>query len=223
MDVIASTTLRRVPLTMFVAQCSHVCTTPPFSEPNAEERARYDAFVEIALAFAAHTPSHPTSRTVLHALVFPSGGTPGALRVTPPAAIGAALVAIGTVLRLTSYSALGPLFTFELSLKPAGKHKLVTTGPYAYVRHPSYAGAIFFAVGITLCLFSPGGWIVEGGWLQSPFIKWVTALWIVTSAVVTGMVVRRAPLEDKVLKEEFGEAWSHWATRVRWRIIPGFW
>ncbi|KAF9644887.1 hypothetical protein BDM02DRAFT_829359, partial [Thelephora ganbajun] len=39
-------------------------------------------------------------------------------------------------LRLFSFRTLGRHFTYQLAILPS--HKLVTTGPYAYIRHPSY-------------------------------------------------------------------------------------
>ena len=45
-------------------------------------------------------------------------------------------------------------FTFELAILK--DHALVPTGPYAWVRHPSYAGALLSAIGVTTAQLCPG-------------------------------------------------------------------
>jgi len=40
------------------------------------------------------------------------------------------------------------MFTFEMSIRK--NHKLITSGPYAIVRHPSYVGVILVASGLML-------------------------------------------------------------------------
>jgi protein-S-isoprenylcysteine O-methyltransferase Ste14 len=39
-------------------------------------------------------------------------------------------------------------------IQKEGGHKVVTTGPYAYVRHPMYAAALLFVFGAPLPLGS---------------------------------------------------------------------
>ena len=79
-------------------------------------------------------------------------------RTIPPLLL---ILLIATPLRLQSYTTLGKNFTFHL----AAPDKLVTTGIYSYVQHPSYTGLILLLVGNWFLLFSPEGGVWCGVWL----------------------------------------------------------
>jgi protein-S-isoprenylcysteine O-methyltransferase Ste14 len=87
--------------------------------------------------------------------------------------LGSLLCILGALLRLWSYRTLGRFFTFQLSIRE--DHRLVTHGPYAYVRHPGYSAIILVFFGGALVLFSPGGWVRECGVgaLGIDFGRWV--------------------------------------------------
>jgi protein-S-isoprenylcysteine O-methyltransferase Ste14 len=80
--------------------------------------------------------------------------------------------------------------------------KLVDTGPYAMVRHPLYVASFFLVVGIPLALGSYYALIPVG-------------------VGILAIVVRTA-LEDRVLQNEL-EGYREYASRVRYRLIPGVW
>lgn len=81
-------------------------------------------------------------------------------------------------------------------------HQVETQGPYHYVRHPGYAGAIAGALALPLALGS---------------------LWALLPAVVgAGGFVLRTALEDRVLLEELN-GYAEYASRVRYRLVPGVW
>jgi len=81
-------------------------------------------------------------------------------------------------------------------------HRVISTGPYAYVRHPLYAGALLFLVGTPLLLGSWSG--------------------LVLSIVpIVGLGVR-ARLEERVLREQL-PGYETYLTRVRYRFVPGIW
>jgi protein-S-isoprenylcysteine O-methyltransferase Ste14 len=82
---------------------------------------------------------------------------------TPPLALrwaGAALTAIGISFAIWARIYLGR----NWSPRPAVKeqHEFVTTGPYAYVRHPIYAGVILAALGsaLTGSIFGIGMFVI---------------------------------------------------------------
>jgi len=77
--------------------------------------------------------------------------------------VGSFSVCFGALLRLWCFKALGSLFTFEITINPS--HRLVTTGPYARVRHPSYTGIFLTLLGSTAVAFAPGSWLKER-WLS---------------------------------------------------------
>jgi protein-S-isoprenylcysteine O-methyltransferase Ste14 len=80
--------------------------------------------------------------------------------------------------------------------------KVVSTGPYQFVRHPSYIGGEI----VFLCI---------------PFI--LNSLWtlIPAGAIIAGYVIRTA-IEDRTLQAEL-EGYSEYARRVRYRLLPGIW
>lgn len=72
-------------------------------------------------------------------------------------------------------------------------HRLVTTGPYAIVRHPMYAGLITAAVGALLI-----------------YATWTTFFF----ACLSPLLLIRAFREEAVLSAEFGGDWKEYCRRV---------
>jgi protein-S-isoprenylcysteine O-methyltransferase Ste14 len=81
-------------------------------------------------------------------------------------------------------------------------HSVVTTGPYRYVRHPMYAGALFHFAGLPLLLGS--GW----GLIALPLF---VALFTI-----------RIAIEEKTLRTAL-KGYDDYAQRVRYRVIPLIW
>jgi protein-S-isoprenylcysteine O-methyltransferase Ste14 len=116
-------------------------------------------------------------------------------------ALGLALMLVSTVfimwvMRENSFAA--PL----VKVQRERGHHVVSSGPYAWVRHPMYSGAILFFVGIPLLLSS--GW----GLAISP-------LFIVLFAVRTG-------IEERTLTADL-PGYGDYTARVRYRLLPGVW
>ncbi|KZT01297.1 ICMT-domain-containing protein, partial [Laetiporus sulphureus 93-53] len=155
--------------------------------------------------------------------------------------VGMLFTLFGAILRLICYKTLGPMFTFELAITPM--HALVTHGPYAYVRHPSYTGVYMTLLGATAVALAPGTWLREC-WLQigygccnAPFSETNThrwtfgagiffawfalAFWILKVVYALRSTNRRLVTEDTELRHTFGLAWESYADRVRWRLLPG--
>ncbi|KAH9916746.1 uncharacterized protein BXZ73DRAFT_105724 [Epithele typhae] len=164
---------------------------------------------------------------------------PSAVLLTPSALLllGAAATAAGAVLRVACFAALGALFTFELTIDPA--HRLVTHGPYAWVRHPSYSGVFATLLGASAAMLAPGAWLREAwlapglagvlghgagagaGWAR-PLLAWAFALfWATKVFYALKSTARRVTTEDVELRRVFGAQWEEWAARVRWRLCPG--
>lgn len=78
--------------------------------------------------------------------------------------------------------------------------QLVTSGPYALVRHPMYAGLALAAWGALLIYFT-----------------WTTVYF----AVFAPMLFLRARREEQVLAAEFGEQWQEYSRRVP-AFLPHF-
>ena len=63
---------------------------------------------------------------------------------------GVALFVIGILLRWYSIIHLGRFFTVDVAI--AADHQLIDTGPYRFVRHPSYTGALLAFIGFGLVM-----------------------------------------------------------------------
>jgi protein-S-isoprenylcysteine O-methyltransferase len=64
--------------------------------------------------------------------------------------LGVALFVAGLSIRWYSIIHLGRFFTVNVAI--AADHRLIDTGPYRFVRHPSYTGALMAFLGLGLCL-----------------------------------------------------------------------
>jgi protein-S-isoprenylcysteine O-methyltransferase Ste14 len=112
----------------------------------------------------------------------------------------AILAAIGSVWLVTAaVKTLGK--EWSLTARLVEGHKLATTGPYAYVRHPIYTGML--------------GMLVATGLAFSHWIALPVALVI----FFIGTIIR-VRSEEKLLREAFGEQFENYARRVR-AIVPG--
>ncbi len=105
---------------------------------------------------------------------------------------GVALVAAGLWLRIAAMARLGRRFSPLVALQKG--HTLETGGPYAFVRHPGYLGALL------ACL---GGSVAFGSALALP----APALMLVAQ-------LARVRREEKLLAVRFGDEWSRYAART---------
>jgi protein-S-isoprenylcysteine O-methyltransferase Ste14 len=81
-------------------------------------------------------------------------------------------------------------------------HHVISTGPYALVRHPMYSSIMLYFVGIPLLL---------GSWWGLAFVPLFFALF----AIRTG-------IEERALVEGLS-GYADYAARVRYRLLPGVW
>lgn len=136
------------------------------------------------------------------------------LELTSVAAAGCILACMGASIRAWCYQALGRLFTFEFAI--LSDHKLITSGPYAFVRHPSYTGGMLSLVGTTVVYGTRGSMMYH---CPVGYSVW-GPLWSVLVVVSCALMVDRCIREDRVLHATFGRNWEEWRQRVRWRLIP---
>ena len=143
------------------------------------------------------------------------------LRLTPLSMVGLVLVVFGSLLRRRCYQEMGPFFTGALAIRK--NHKLITSGPYGIVRHPSYSGILAVLAGLVFWFCSSGSWLRESGVLE------FTAGLVFFYAFGLYMCIRifvgvgRMGREDKELRSAFGAEWDAWAHRVPYRLVPGCW
>jgi protein-S-isoprenylcysteine O-methyltransferase Ste14 len=81
-------------------------------------------------------------------------------------------------------------------------HRVVSDGPYRYVRHPGYIGAILFEIAAPVLLAS----------------QWA----LLISAVSAILLILRTALEDRMLHAEL-PGYADYAKQVCYRLIPGIW
>jgi protein-S-isoprenylcysteine O-methyltransferase Ste14 len=104
----------------------------------------------------------------------------------------------GMALRLYSMSILGRYFTFQVAVHT--DQPVIETGPYRYIRHPSYTGALITIVGLGLALGNWAGLIVL----------------LVCMFVGYGY---RIPIEESALVASIGEPYEDYIRRTH-RLIP---
>ena len=131
--------------------------------------------------------------------------------------LGTLLTILGSLLRWSSFGSLGRYFTYQLAILPS--HALVTTGPYAYIRHPSYVAVPIAGFGWTWSSTSQG--MVLREWFGESNVDGVVLAEMIGMLYICWQFTKRAEAEDEVLKEEFGKEWEEWARVVKYRFIPG--
>ncbi|KAF8964771.1 hypothetical protein BDZ97DRAFT_1814404 [Flammula alnicola] len=234
--------LAKIPLIALVSWAFRKCITPPNPPPPKDAQrissrkieaqwyarqvtvsAAYLQYLagvaEIATILACKYPLSPLSRLVLSTLVL-RGGDPTNLSLSTLHKVGATLLLLGTLIRLATFRYLGKLFVFEASVQR--DHRLVTGGPYAVVRHPSYTGMMISHPGWCLWQFCAGSWVRECGLLNT-LLGRVAVLGYVVFIVALPLyiVLSRMEKEDRALREHFGKEWDVWAQRVRYCVVPG--
>ncbi|KAF4581454.1 hypothetical protein EYR40_009740 [Pleurotus pulmonarius] len=134
-------------------------------------------------------------------------------------------IIIGTIIclacasfRFWAFTTLGRFFDFQVSIQT--DHKLITEGPYTYVRHPSYTGFYLMYIGVVMEAFSPGHWLRDHG-IQNVIGLGACGLWGLQTLILFAGIWKRLDLEDAVLRREFGKDWDDWKRRVPSRLIPG--
>ncbi|KAG1823963.1 uncharacterized protein BJ212DRAFT_1262618, partial [Suillus subaureus] len=123
-------------------------------------------------------------------------------------------------LRLYCILTLGKLWSYHLSVRK--EHRLVTSGPYSVVRHPSYTGLLLQSAGAVIMYGSQGSWMRQSGILQVPFIKVLAVTgFFVSTTLCAWISINRPAVEDQMLQRALGKEWENWAKKVRYRLIPG--
>lgn len=113
----------------------------------------------------------------------------------------AAIVALGYAVVLWAMAA-NAFFSATVRIQTERGHTVATGGPYRFVRHPGYVGALLYSFAVPLML---GSW-----WALIP------------SALSAAAYVVRTALEDKTLHDEL-DGYREYARRVRYRLLPGVW
>lgn len=117
-------------------------------------------------------------------------------------AVGIAVLLVGGVIRQYAIRTLDDYFTSTLKIHE--NQQVVDTGPYRWVRHPSYTGGVLEYTGIGLIL---GNWV---------------SLVTVGGGIIMAYVYR-IRIEERTLVEELGEPYRRFLDRTPYRLIPYVW
>jgi protein-S-isoprenylcysteine O-methyltransferase Ste14 len=81
-------------------------------------------------------------------------------------------------------------------------HQVISTGPYAFIRHPLYTASIILFAGMALAMGS----------------YWA----LVPVAIGVAVLIVRTSFEDRILQNEL-PGYREYTSQVRFRLIPGLW
>jgi protein-S-isoprenylcysteine O-methyltransferase Ste14 len=114
-----------------------------------------------------------------------------------------ALIIIVSGMALGSYALIeNRFFSGMVRIQTDRGHRVVSNGPYRWIRHPGYTGALLTFLATPLFLDS---------------------LWAFLPALfLTIALVIRTHLEDRTLRDEL-DGYRDYAQRVRYRLLPGVW
>ncbi|HEY5195320.1 MAG TPA: isoprenylcysteine carboxylmethyltransferase family protein [Solirubrobacteraceae bacterium] len=126
--------------------------------------------------------------------VAPLGGNPWMW-----VGVGVGLLWAGFAFRMWAIVTLGRFFQVTVVVQEG--HRVVESGPYRWVRHPSYLGAIVSLIGVG---------VAEGDWasIAIMFVGGLTAFLI------------RIHVEERVLLAKLGDDYAAFSKR-RARLVPG--
>jgi protein-S-isoprenylcysteine O-methyltransferase Ste14 len=115
--------------------------------------------------------------------------------------VGMAVAIGGMALRLWAVRTLGQYFTYVVKVTP--DQKVVDTGPYRLIRHPSYTGGLLTGIGIGLSM----------GYAATAAIIGVTSF-------LAYLV--RLRVEERALADTIGEPYRAYMARTK-RLVPFVW
>ncbi|MFC2075141.1 methyltransferase family protein [Bdellovibrionota bacterium] len=113
-------------------------------------------------------------------------------------AVGLFLALFGAIFRFSAMRTLGQYYTMCVTIRDS--HKLISNGPYRFVRHPGYLGQFCFLLGIVFTM-------------QSIWGLFVYIIWAVTQ-------IYRIQKEESVLVNFLGETYCEYQQKTK-RLIPG--
>lgn len=112
--------------------------------------------------------------------------------------VGAAVAVAGVVLRAWAIATFGRFFSVVIRIE--ADHRLVETGPYRWIRHPSYTGMLLSLWGVALVLGTVAG--------------------LLSVVLATGLAFSyRIAVEERMLRERFGSEYDAYARRTG-RLFP---
>jgi protein-S-isoprenylcysteine O-methyltransferase len=112
--------------------------------------------------------------------------------------LGYGVFAAGVALRWYAIGHLGRFFTVNVAI--ASDHRLIDSGPYRWIRHPSYTGLLSIVLGLALTLHN-----------------WAALLVMLVPSLL--IFLRRIRIEEQALIGAFGDDYRDYMRRTK-RLIP---
>lgn len=119
----------------------------------------------------------------------------------PLSGLGVLVMWLGLAMRVWAITTLGGEFRTTVEVDPG--QAVVATGPYKWIRHPSYAGLLLILAGFGLAL---GNWLSLAACLLLPLPA----------------LVRRIQVEEAELTRVLGDAYRTYQVKTA-RLVPGLW
>ncbi|MEP7135282.1 MAG: isoprenylcysteine carboxylmethyltransferase family protein [Chloroflexota bacterium] len=114
--------------------------------------------------------------------------------------LGLLSIVAGTAFRQWALINLGRFFSRNVQIESG--HQVITTGPYRWIRHPSYTGMILIYTGLVMAL---------GTWLGA----------LLTFAMATGSLLYRIRVEEQTLVTALGDEYRKYISQT-WQLFPGW-
>jgi protein-S-isoprenylcysteine O-methyltransferase Ste14 len=112
--------------------------------------------------------------------------------------VGVAIMISGVVFRQYVITFLGKFFTATIQIKT--DHELIRTGPYRYIRHPSYLGILILSLGLGIAM-----------------ANWISLILCIVLPAVG--LTQRIKFEEKELEQHFGKQYRDYMKNT-WRVVP---
>lgn len=112
--------------------------------------------------------------------------------------IGLGSFVFGLALRWYAIFYLGRFFTVDVAIHP--DHRVIDTGPYRFMRHPSYTGGLMMVTGFALSIHNWLSFLII-------FIPWLA------------VTLYRIRIEEAALLEGLGQSYREYSRRTK-RLIP---
>lgn len=115
--------------------------------------------------------------------------------------ISAAVFVLGCALQIWAMS-VNRFFSDAVRIQQERGHRVCSTGPYRYIRHPGYLGMIVY-------------------YLAAPIL--LGSIWaIIPAAFTIFLIMIRTHLEDKTLIDKL-PGYKEYTLLIRYRLMPGVW
>lgn len=114
--------------------------------------------------------------------------------------VGLLVMLTGSLLRNWALLSLGSFFSRVVQIK--AEHRIITSGPYHWFRHPAYTGMILANAGVMMAL---------GTWLGA----------LIVFILILAATLYRIRIEETLLLETFGDEYRRYMTHT-WLLFPGW-